>query len=241
MATPPLLKFDKKLLKSPGGIIGIDEAGRGALAGPVVAAAAWLSKEFYEKASRLKNIDSIIDSKQLTPIKREEAFQSIEAWAKKGLIKFQSAQGTVQEIEDHNILGATRLAMQRSLESLMPSLPDSFRIPKTSGLPLWDNLCTENTDTQAHILVDGLPLSPFDYHHQAIIDGDSFSLAIALASIVAKVTRDRLMVALHQEYPKYAFADHKGYATEFHRDAILKQGPLDIHRTLFLRKVLEQV
>lgn len=236
-----LLKHDKKLLKSPGGVIGIDEAGRGALAGPVVAAAAWLSKEFYEKAPRLKNVDSIIDSKQLNPIKREEAFQSIEAWTKKGLVKFQWAQGTVKEIEDHNILGATRLAMQRCLESLMLTMPEIFRIPKSLGMPLWDTLNTENAETQAHILVDGLPLKPFDYHHQAIIDGDSFSLAIAMASIVAKVTRDRLMVALHQQYPAYAFEDHKGYATEFHREAIIKQGPVDIHRTLFLRNVLEEV
>lgn len=235
----PLLKHDKKLIRTPGGLIGIDEAGRGAFAGPVVAAAAWLSKEFYKKAGPSKGLDLIQDSKQLTPEKRNEAFKFIEKWAKKGLIKFHAASASVKEIENRNILGATRLAMKRGLESLMLTMPIPFRVSKISGLPLWDRLDTEHIYTQAQILVDGLPLRPFDYTHQAIIDGDCHSLAIAAASIVAKVTRDRLMIALSKEYPAYGFEEHKGYGTESHREAILKEGPSDIHRTLFLRNLLD--
>ena len=204
-----MLKYDRKFLKTPGGIIGIDEAGRGALAGPVVAAAAWLSPDFYKKAARLKSLSLINDSKQLTPLKRDEAFDFIQSWSAKGLIHFHSAQASVQEIDDHNILGATRLAMHRSLESLMSSMPQPFRVPKSSGLPLWDCLNTENADTQALILVDGLPLNPFDYAHRAIIEGDSLSLAIATASIIAKVTRDRLMLTLSQQYHNYGLEDRK--------------------------------
>lgn len=232
-----LLQHDKLLLTTPGGIIGTDEVGRGALAGPVVAAAAWLSKEFYTKANRIKGVNLINDSKLLTPQKRQTIFDLLHNWQKKGLIQFHSAESSVQEIESLNILGASRLAMQRSLDKLIPTLPQEFQPPKSSGLPLWDRFITQNLTTKALLLVDGPPLTPFQYQHQAIIQGDSLSLAIATASIIAKITRDHLMTQLHQTYPLYNFHEHKGYATDSHRQTILKLGPTTLHRTLFLRNL----
>lgn len=237
-----LLKHDKRALKNSGGIIGIDEAGRGALAGPVIAAAAWVSNAFYSKAGRLKELGLMNDSKQLSAEMREEAFCAIEKWSAQGLIKVCTGEGTVLEIEEHNILGATRLAMTRGLEAVMLGMPEECRVPKCCGLPLWDALNRENEDTQAIIFVDGLPLKPFDYEHRAIIEGDACSLAIAMASIVAKVSRDRLMCGLSKVYPAYGFESHKGYGTGAHREAIVKEGPTaDVHRTLFLRKVFGRV
>lgn len=233
-----LLEHDKKLLKNCRGIVGLDEVGRGALAGPVVAAAAWLSRDFYRKASRLKGVDLINDSKLLQAEKRKKIFQIIEEWQLRGLVRFFSAEGSVQEIEEHNILGATRLAMKRALERVVEMIPEDCRITKISELPLWDSLNHKDEETQSKILVDGLPLKPFEYRHQSIIGGDALSLAIAIASIVAKIFRDQKMVALSKEYPGYGFELHKGYGTEFHRQAITQRGSVQIHRTLFLRNLL---
>lgn len=234
-----LLHYDRKLLKNAAGIIGIDEAGRGAFAGPVVAGVTWLSKEFYERAGRLKGVKSINDSKALKALQREESFKLIEEWRAQGLIKFGWAEASVQEIEDHNIIGATKLAMNRALKAVLQEMPEEFRVSEICGLDLWDRLDDKNKDKEAKILVDGLPLKPFEYPHQAIIEGDGQSLAIASASIIAKVNRDRLMLELSTQYPGYGFEHHKGYGTELHRDSIMEKGSTEIHRKKFLRNLME--
>lgn len=234
-----LLNYDRKLLKSVGGIIGIDEAGRGAFAGPVVAGVTWFSNEFYKKAGRLKGVKFINDSKVLKALQREESLKFIEEWRGQGLIKFNWAEGSVQEIEDHNILGATKLAMKRALKSVLEEMPEDFRVTEICGLELWDRL--NNNHKEAKILVDGLPLKPFEYPHQSIIEGDGQSLAIAAASIIAKVNRDRLMIDLGKKHPGYGFECHKGYGTEFHRDSIIEKGSTEIHRKKFLRNMMEGV
>lgn len=229
-----LINHDRKLVKNSAGLIGIDEAGRGAFAGPVVAAAAWLSEEFYKVAKKLKNIEFINDSKQLTAIKREELFLCIKEWENQGLIQLGWAESSVEEIEKHNILGATRLAMRRALQTLLPKMPESFRVSEICELELWDRLDEEKKQAQTKILIDGLPLTPFEYPHHAIIEGDGKSLAIAIASIVAKVNRDRLMIDLSKKYCDYGFENHKGYGTEFHRQALIEKGETEIHRKKFL-------
>lgn len=176
-------------------IAGIDEAGRGALAGPVIAAAVILPTHC--------NINGLRDSKQLSPKQRAHLFDEIHNVAVS--IGIGSADHRV--IDRLNILEATLLAMQEAVGKLTPA-PD-------------------------YLLVDGLDLPEVDIVGEAIPKGDNRSYSIAAASIIAKVTRDRLMVKLDPIYPNYGFSRHKGYPTSQHRQAIAQFGASDIHRRTF--------
>lgn len=177
-------------------VCGIDEAGRGPLAGPVVTAAVVLP-EGYELAG-------LTDSKQLTAKKREKLFESIMADER---VQKSIASATAAEIDEHNILRATHLAMARAAQGL--SLPADFA------------------------LIDGLPVPNFPLPSKNIVKGDSRSLSIAAASILAKVTRDRLMAELDAQYPAYGFAKHAGYGTAAHLAALRAHGPCPEHRRSF--------
>lgn len=177
-------------------IAGIDEAGRGALAGPVVAAAAILPEKFRHK--RLN------DSKQMLPDRREQVYGDLTANE-----RICWAVGIVDsvEVDQLNILRATHKAMRIAVAALQ---------------------------TQAdHALIDGLPVYPFPLPQTAVVDGDCFSLSIAAASVIAKVTRDRLMREFCARYPEYCFSQHKGYATELHVAKLHAHGPCPIHRRSF--------
>ena len=176
-------------------IAGIDEAGRGALAGPVIAAAVILPTHC--------NIKGLRDSKQLSPKQRAHLFDEIHNVAVS--IGIGSADHRV--IDRLNILEATLLAMQEAVGKLTPP-PD-------------------------YLLVDGLDLPEVDIVGEAIPKGDNRSYSIAAASIIAKVTRDRLMVELDLIYPNYGFSRHKGYPTSQHRQAIAQFGASDTHRRTF--------
>jgi ribonuclease HII len=213
-------------------LIGVDEAGRGCLAGPVTAAACLLGRKFFTSAEAVELSSAINDSKQLSANVRTTQFAVINNLRDQGLLDFEVASSSVEEIEALNILGATRLAMRRAVEGLAIrasglELPTSA----TEGplFPAASRLC---------ILVDGRPLKPFPYAHTGLIKGDGKSLAIAIASIAAKVVRDREMNKLAEVYPEYFFEKHKGYGTALHRAALRKHGVLTIHRKLFLRKIL---
>ncbi len=185
-------------------VIGVDEAGRGPLAGPVVAAAVKLKKYSDE-------LQEINDSKKLTEKKREKLYDII-------LENFEVGVGiaTSQEIDEINILNATFLAMRRAIEKL-----------------------GEKTKTDSLILVDGnFKIREYNGKQEAVVKGDAKSLAIAAASIIAKVTRDRELIADAQKYPEYGFEKHKGYGTKAHREALIKYGPSPIHRKSFLKKIL---
>lgn len=212
------------------GLVGVDEAGRGCLAGPVVAAVVWISPGFFDQEPLRAAAGNINDSKQLAAEARESQYALLESWAQEEIIRFRWASASVEEIDRLNILGATRLAMQRALEALGTTLPNV-----EDSLPLFQQA---ETNTPVPILVDGRPLKPFPYVHQAVVQGDGKSLAIASASIVAKVNRDRLMLEGDRLYPGYGFARHKGYGTAEHREALRRQGPSPWHRPLFLRKIL---
>jgi ribonuclease HII len=212
-----ILKFEKKLaqeekegkklealwhyereaaLKGFKAVAGVDEAGRGPLAGPVVAAAVILPPN-----GALKGVD---DSKKLTAVKRDELFLLIQRTA----VSFGVGQASVQEIDEINIYRASQLAMQRAIEALgvKPDflLTDAMPLPSLSAIP-----------------------------QKPLIHGDSLSSSIAAASILAKVSRDRMMEEMHEKYPQYGFDGHKGYGTENHVAALKEYGACPEHRLTF--------
>lgn len=225
---------DQSRLKTSVYLLGVDEAGRGCLAGPVVAGACLLKEDFFEDRSAVERSALINDSKQLSAEAREAQFSLLEELKSEGLLDFAVASGSVDEIAALNILGATRLAMQRAMEELAG---------RAAGWQLStqydeDPLFSSGGGSSVQVIVDGRPLKPFPYLHEGIVKGDGKSLSIAMASIAAKVTRDRLMKALAATYPGYGFETHKGYGTAQHRAALLSLGPCVEHRELFLRKIL---
>lgn len=179
-------------------ICGVDEAGRGPLAGPVCAAAVILPWEL--------EIEGLNDSKKLTDKKRRSLFDQITSQA----LAYGVAFASEQEIDEINILQATFLAMRRAMDRL-----------------------TVRPDIA---LIDGNRETDFGLPVKTIVRGDSLSANIAAASILAKVTRDRLMEEQDALYPQYGFAVHKGYGTRAHYDALRQYGPCPIHRRTFLKK-----
>lgn len=231
-----LQKYDAYELGSLDHLIGVDEAGRGCLAGPVVAGACVVKRGFFDSAERLTCTAGINDSKQMGVLEREGLFEVMEGLRADGYLDFAVAEGSVELIAERNILGATRLAMQLALEELAERA-QAWSLPlAAAGVPIFENGDTAGVS----ILVDGPPLKPFPYEHTALVRGDGRSLVIAMASIAAKVSRDRKMQALEQSFPGYAFAKNKGYGTAEHRSALRAIGPCEAHRELFLRKVLKQ-
>ena len=191
-----MLAFEKRALLSGYKVIaGVDEAGRGPLAGPVVAAAVVLPEHF--------DVPGINDSKKLSEKKREALFPVI----KKRAIAFGIGMAEHEEIDRINILQASLLAMKRAVEALK-ILPD-------------------------YLLIDGKFTIDSIIDQRSVIKGDALSLSIAAASILAKVSRDRMMADLDLRYPEYGFSRHKGYPTKAHKEAILTHGPCPIHRKSF--------
>jgi len=231
-----LRAFDLKQLEGIASLIGVDEVGRGAFAGPVVAGAVLVSKEFLESRWAVTKSSRVNDSKLLTAEARESLWLEFDALAKQGLIHAHYGIADVAEVEQFNILGATKLAMRRAIEGIYP--PDAFEQKTEPDLftPV-EELAKFQPTVSCRVLIDGLALRKFPYPHLPVISGDARSLCIAMASIVAKVTRDRLMVELETKYPGYGFAQHKGYGTPEHCDALRRLGRCVQHRDLFLRKL----
>jgi ribonuclease HII len=184
-------------------IAGVDEAGRGPLAGPVTAAAVVFPQTWLREGLPAEFHD-LNDSKQLSPAEREFFFIGITSNPQ---ILWRAASVEAPRIDALNILRATHEAMRRALSEIQPP-PE-------------------------HILLDGCPAPLLDCPQTPVIKGDSLSYTIAAASVIAKVTRDRLMLAYDHLYPGYGFATHKGYATPDHFDALRRLGPCPIHRRSF--------
>ncbi len=226
------LAFDRARLDGAAWLVGIDEAGRGALAGPVVAAAVAVRADVLT-ADALHGLAAVAgDSKTLPASVREGVLAEIGAAAAGDLLRFAPGEASVAEIETANILGATKLAMARAVAALGEDL--AVPVASDAAGPLFDAVAPP----AVRLLVDGLPLKGFPYRHEAVVKGDASSLVIALASIVAKVTRDRRMRELAPRYPAYGFDRHVGYGTGAHRAALHQHGRCPEHRTRFLRKVL---
>lgn len=234
-----LRSFDLKQITGRDSLIGVDEAGRGALAGPVVAAAVWVNRDFLEGQWVSQRSAKVNDSKQLSAEDRNDLYAEFELLSKQGLIKAHAGLATVAEIEENNILGATKIAMRRAIEAIHP--PEAFIVRDEPDLfSSLEDRSGFTAHVNCRILIDGVRLRGFPYPHEPIVKGDARSLCIAMASIVAKVTRDRLMDALALSWPAYGFERHKGYGTEDHRNAILAHGPCREHRGMFLRKLMAQ-
>ena len=198
----PDYEFEKAAVNSGFSCIcGVDEAGRGPLAGPVCAAAVILPEDAV--------IEGLDDSKKLTEKKRERLYDIIKQTA----VAYSVAYGTLEEIETVNILEATYLAMNRAIEGLTVkpdfALIDGNRVPRGIKIPC-----------------------------ETIVKGDSKSMSVAAASVLAKVTRDRLMLEYDKKYPEYNFKKHKGYGTKEHTELIRQYGPCEIHRLSFLKNIL---
>lgn len=183
-------------------VTGVDEAGRGPLAGAVFAAAVILPPEFM--------IEGIDDSKKLSPKKRDELYDLICENA----LCYATAAVDEVVIDEINILNATYLAMQKAVKGL--------------------------SQTPEFVLVDGDRKPSLPMPCDTLVKGDSKSISIAAASILAKVERDRYIVKMAEQYPEYGFEQHKGYGTKQHTEAILKYGPSPIHRMTFLKKLLQK-
>ena len=184
-------------------VCGIDEAGRGPLAGPVFAAAVILPENC--------SIEGINDSKKLTPKKREILFDEIRA----GALSYGIGFATEQEIDSINILQATFLAMKRAFDAM--------------------NIRADLA------LVDGNRMPDLGVETRTIVHGDALSASIAAASILSKVSRDRLLCEIDRIYPQYGFAKHKGYGTAYHVEMLQKYGPCPVHRKTFLKKIFAEV
>jgi ribonuclease HII len=177
-------------------IAGIDEAGRGPLAGPVVASAVVLAADFHHEL--------LTDSKQLTHKQRENLYEELVS---RSDILWAVSIVDSEEVDRINILRATHEAMRRAVAGL--------------------------SKKPCHVLIDGLPVRPFPIPQTAIVQGDSLSFSIAAASVIAKVTRDRIMVEMDVRHPGYEFGQHKGYGTKLHIERLQKLGPCPIHRKSF--------
>lgn len=182
-------------------VCGVDEAGRGPLAGPVCAAAVVLPKGLI--------LEGVNDSKKLTEKKREALFDVITQQS----LDWSVAFATVEEIEEINILNAAMLAMKRAVEGLKN--PVDFAI------------------------IDGNRKPPLEIDCEAVVKGDAKSMSVAAASILAKVSRDRILRQYAVDYPQYGFEKHKGYGTKVHVEALKKYGPCEVHRPSFLKKILK--
>ena len=178
-------------------VCGVDEAGRGPLCGPVVAAAVILPLGLH--------IEGLNDSKKLSEKKREKLYDVII----KEAIAYSICEASVEEINSTDILSASLLAMRRAIATLQVSAD--------------------------YALIDGNVTKGFTLPCQAVVHGDAISPSIAAASVLAKVTRDRMCLELDMRYPEYGIAKHKGYGTKVHMDALRKYGPTPIHRTKFIR------
>jgi len=199
-----VLSFERQYWnEGVGRLAGVDEAGRGPLAGPVVAAAVVFDREFAERETDL-SLRGLTDSKQLSESRRNAFYDAITKCAAADVAVGIAGAG---EIDRLNILRATHLAMARAVAGL--KAPPEF------------------------VIVDGLPVKGLPCRSAAIVRGDSKSISIAAASVVAKVTRDSMMRELDRLYPRYGFASHKGYGSRTHIQALLEFGPCPEHRFTF--------
>ncbi|MEK7066782.1 MAG: ribonuclease HII [Patescibacteria group bacterium] len=227
--TIPTLVEEEKMWRNGQYIIGVDEAGRGPLAGPVMAAACMLQSSPKSKVESPKSWNSaprndfedllalgVNDSKKLSPKKRDKIYEALTSHP---LVLWSVGEASEKEIDEINILQASLLAMRRAVEKL---------IDKNDWLE------QENFS----VYIDGREVIPnLTANQKSIINGDAKVFSIAAASIIAKVTRDRLILKYAEKYPQYGFEKHKGYGTKLHYEMLKKHGACPIHRRAFIKSI----
>jgi ribonuclease HII len=191
-------------------VLGVDEAGRGPLAGPVAVGVVAVAEDFDILAS----FPGVNDSKKLTEKAREKLFLLLEDFVERGMVNYHVELVSANHIDTKGLTHAVRFGVERGVRKLLQD------------------------PSEGRVYLDGLLKAPDEYEQETVIKGDSLIPAIMLASVAAKVTRDRYMAELARDYPEYGFEKHKGYGTKDHYAAITKFGPSEIHRQLFLRKFL---
>lgn len=196
-------------------VLGVDEAGRGPLAGPVAVGVVAVSEKF----DVTREFPGVADSKKLSEKRREKIFEMLETRVAAGDARFAVEFESAETIDEEGIAAAVRRALARGVNKLAEC---GSQTSKGAG------------KSDFHILLDGSLKAPPEYSQETIINGDELVPLISLASIAAKVLRDRLMVEFSKEYPLYGFEKHKGYGTLAHYDALKKHGPCVIHRRSFI-------
>lgn len=204
----PNSKTEEEIIRKGGMTLGVDEAGRGPLAGPVVSAAAWVNPEVFKKEFELKNL--IRDSKKLSEKQREEIYKYI---IKSDDFLVSTKSISHKTIDKINILQASLLSMRLAAEELSEKI---------------------KTNKKIYVLLDGNKKVPkLEFDQRLFVKGDQNIFSIAVASICAKVYRDRLMNDYHKKHPQYGFNKHRGYGTKLHFENLKKYGPCQIHRKSF--------
>ena len=201
-------------------IIGIDEVGRGPLAGPVTVAACCVIKNFPNNKNKKEKLPPLKDSKQLSKTQRETWFRAMRTAKEEGSINYAIASTKPAVIDAINISKAANRAATKALQKLLIKLP-------------------KGVQKASKIMLDGglfINIPEMKVRAKTIIKGDEKIKEITLASIIAKVTRDRVMKRLHKKYPQYGFHNHKGYGTAEHRKALRTHGPTELHRLTFIKK-----
>jgi ribonuclease HII len=234
----PRWTHDRKIARTLSGVVGVDEAGRGCLAGPVVSGCVILPADFFADTKNRKWVEHINDSKKFPESTREELFGRIGKLIADGKIFGATGSASVTEIEKHNIVGATCLAMQRAMKTASES-SDGLWIPLLrQDCDLFSREMKE--ESRWVVLVDGRPMKRLPFKHEGLIKGDTLSLAVAMGSLLAKVTRDRMMHRINEEFPEYGFSSNKGYGTTVHLQALQTLGPTIHHRPRFLSNLLNE-
>ncbi len=203
--------------KVPKFIIGIDEVGRGPVAGPVTVCAVLMTEDAYKSFKKNELCQKLRDSKKLSPKKRQEWFNRVKKWQKDGMLDFAVFNLSASAIDKFGISSAIQKCLNKCLEEL--------------DVPFGKD--------RSQILLDGRLLAPDKYQNQkTIIGGDASEPIISLASIIAKVKRDKYMIEKSEQYSEYEFDKHKGYGTSAHMKAIEKYGLSNFHRKSFLKRFL---
>jgi len=236
----PRWTYDRKEAKRSLGNVGVDEAGRGCLAGPVVAGAVVLPALFFLKAANRKACGEMNDSKQFAEERREELYAVILSLADRGELFWASGEASIEEIEAENIVGATCLAMKRAMDEASEKSKGLWSPEAKSEDDLFSNTGLSTDEKRWGARVDGRPMKKLPYDHTGLVKGDTISLAVAMGSLIAKVTRDRMMREFAEEFPAYDFASNKGYGAPNHLKALKESGPTRLHRPRFLRNLLPE-
>jgi ribonuclease HII len=234
----PRWTHDRKLVKGVPGVVGVDEAGRGCLAGPVVAGCTILPSSFFADSKNRKAVEKINDSKQFSEMERDILFQEIQSWIDEKKLFGATGSATIEEIEKHNIVGATCLAMQRAMEAASVKSEGLWLPSQTQEVDLFTQDVSKGS--QWRVVVDGRSMKRLPIRHMGLIKGDTISLAVAMASLLAKVTRDQGMRQLDQQFPHYGFASNKGYGVPVHLKALEEHGITEHHRPRFLRNIMKE-